>query len=70
MGVMYDARREHPGWIQTDFDDSKWRPAILREGVTGKLAAQVPDSTGQGSKQPRPVPFTMAWSIPKTVSEW
>ena len=41
MGVMYDARREHPGWSQAGFDDSRWKPAILREGVKGKLAAQV-----------------------------
>ena len=41
MGVMYDARREHPGWSQPGFDDSAWQPAILREGVKGKLAAQV-----------------------------
>ena len=41
MGVMYDARREHPGWSQAGFDDSAWQPAILREGVKGKLAAQV-----------------------------
>jgi alpha-L-rhamnosidase len=41
MGVMYDARREHPGWSQAGFDDTAWQPAILREGVKGKLAAQV-----------------------------
>lgn len=41
MGVMYDARREHPGWSTAQFDDSKWQQAVLREGVTGTLAAQV-----------------------------
>ena len=41
MGVMYDARREHPGWNTAGFDDSKWQPAIIREGAAGKLAAQV-----------------------------
>ena len=41
MGVTYDARREHPGWDQANFDDSAWQPAVLREGVKGKLAAQV-----------------------------
>jgi len=41
MGVMYDARREHSGWNTPGFDDSKWQPAILREGTKGKLAAQV-----------------------------
>jgi len=38
---MYDARREQPGWNTAIFDDSKWQPAILREGVKGKLAAQM-----------------------------
>ena len=41
MGVMYDARREQPGWNTAGFDDSKWQPAILREGAKGKLAAQM-----------------------------
>lgn len=41
MGVMYDARREQPGWSTVNFDDSKWQPAIIREGITGKLAAQM-----------------------------
>ena len=40
VGVMYDARREQPGWNTSEFDDSKWQPAVLREGVTGTLAAQ------------------------------
>jgi len=41
MGVMYDARREHAGWNTPAFDDSKWQPAILREGTAGQLAAQM-----------------------------
>ena len=41
MGVMYDARREQPGWNTPTFDDSKWQQAIIREGASGKLAAQV-----------------------------
>ena len=41
MGVMYDARREHPGWNTIDFDDSGWEPAIVSEGITGKLNAQM-----------------------------
>ena len=41
MGVMYDARLEQPGWATADFDDSKWTPALLREGITGKLSAQM-----------------------------
>ncbi len=41
MGVMYDARREQPGWNTPTFDDSKWQQAIIREGAKGKLAAQV-----------------------------
>jgi alpha-L-rhamnosidase len=41
MGVMYDARREQPGWSTAGFDDSEWRPAMLREGIKGKLAAQM-----------------------------
>ena len=41
MGVMYDARREQPGWSTAAFDDSAWESAIHREGVKGRLAAQV-----------------------------
>jgi len=41
VGVMYDARREQPGWNTPEFDDSKWQPAVLRGGVTGTLAAQM-----------------------------
>jgi alpha-L-rhamnosidase len=41
MGVMYDARRERPGWTTAAFDDSSWQTAVVREGVKGRLAAQV-----------------------------
>lgn len=41
MGVRHDARREHSGWSKPGFDDAKWKPAVLREGAKGKLAAQV-----------------------------
>ena len=41
MGVMYDARREQADWSTPAFDDTQWQPAIVREGVAGKLAAQV-----------------------------
>ena len=41
MGVMYDARREHPGWDTPAFDDSAWQAAILREGPKGKLDPQM-----------------------------
>ena len=41
MGVMYDARREHAGWNTAAFNDSSWQPAIIREGASGKLAAQM-----------------------------
>ena len=41
MGVMYDARREHPGWDTPAFDDSAWQTAILREGPKGKLEPQM-----------------------------
>ena len=41
MGVMYDARKEQPGWATAGFDDSSWSPALPREGITGKLSAQM-----------------------------
>ncbi|MBT7066787.1 MAG: family 78 glycoside hydrolase catalytic domain [Verrucomicrobia bacterium] len=41
MGVMYDARKEQPGWARAEFDDSTWTPAVQREGITGKLSAQM-----------------------------
>ncbi len=41
LGVWYDARREHPGWSTPAFDDSEWSAAVLREGVEGRLSAQM-----------------------------
>ena len=41
MGVMYDARKEQLGWSTPAFDDSAWTPAMLREGITGRLSAQM-----------------------------
>ena len=41
MGVVYDARREQPGWATAAFDDSAWQAAILREGPGGALSAQM-----------------------------
>jgi alpha-L-rhamnosidase len=40
LGEVYDARLEQPGWTTTNFDDSAWSAAILREGITGTLLAQ------------------------------
>jgi alpha-L-rhamnosidase len=45
MGVMYDARREHPGWSTAKFNDSGWKPAVIREGIKGKLTAQMSEPT-------------------------
>ncbi len=39
-GESYDARLEQPGHDRPDFKDSKWRPAIIVEGPTGKLRPQ------------------------------
>ncbi|VAX25382.1 alpha-L-rhamnosidase, partial [hydrothermal vent metagenome] len=39
-GETYDAREEEAGWNKTDFDDSKWRQAIVLEPEKGKLVAQ------------------------------
>ncbi len=38
-GEHYDARKEQPGWNQADFDDSDWKPVVLRKAPEGKLVA-------------------------------
>lgn len=38
-GEHYDARKEQPGWNQPDFDDSAWKPVVLRKAPEGKLVA-------------------------------
>jgi alpha-L-rhamnosidase len=40
-GVMYDARLEKERWSTTTFDCSGWTHAIVREGIKGKLSAQM-----------------------------
>jgi len=36
----YDARLEQPGWNTSDFDDSKWKPAIYRSAPSDHVVAQ------------------------------
>ncbi|MDR3457422.1 MAG: family 78 glycoside hydrolase catalytic domain [Verrucomicrobiae bacterium] len=36
-GEDRDARREHTGWNQAGFDDSKWTPALVVSGPGGEL---------------------------------
>ncbi len=38
-GETYDARREHDGWSQVDFDDSAWQPAAVKRAPEGELVA-------------------------------
>jgi alpha-L-rhamnosidase len=38
-GEHYDARKEQPGWNQPGFDDSAWKPVVLRKAPEGKLVA-------------------------------
>ncbi|MET1074712.1 MAG: family 78 glycoside hydrolase catalytic domain [Umezawaea sp.] len=40
FGETYDARLEQPGWNQTGFDDSGWRPARVVPAPAGELRAQ------------------------------
>ena len=40
LGEVYDARREVPGWNQSDFDDSAWSSSALAEEPIGPLQAQ------------------------------
>jgi len=39
-GETYDARREQPGWQQTDFNDAEWQSALTVPAPTGELQAQ------------------------------
>jgi alpha-L-rhamnosidase len=39
-GEHYDARKEQKGWCQPGFDDSAWKPVVLRNAPEGKLVAQ------------------------------
>lgn len=36
-GEDYDARLEQAGWNRNDFDDSKWKPAVVVHSPRGKL---------------------------------
>lgn len=38
-GEHYDARKEQPGWCNSDFDDSKWEQVVIRKAPEGKLVA-------------------------------
>ena len=38
-GEHYDARKEQKGWSQPGFDDSAWKPVVLRKAPEGKLVA-------------------------------
>ncbi len=40
LGEWYDARQEKPGWNDTDFNDSDWQQAVLKEAPGGSLLAQ------------------------------
>jgi alpha-L-rhamnosidase len=40
LGELYDARLEQKGWMETEFDDSKWQKAKLLSGPKGQLIAQ------------------------------
>lgn len=39
MGEQFDARREMPGWDNTGFDDSAWRPAVIDDAYAGAIEA-------------------------------
>ena len=39
-GVMYDARREMPGWDRPGFYESRWQPVEIDADVKAKLVAQ------------------------------
>jgi len=38
-GEYYDARLEMPGWTEAGFDDSHWKPVLVKDHGKGKLIA-------------------------------
>src|SRR5690606_23588480 len=40
-GEDYDARLEEFGWNKNDFDDSKWKPAVVVHSPRGKLLPEM-----------------------------
>ncbi len=40
-GELYDARLEQPGWQTSNFDDSKWQPAIVAGAPSIKVSSQI-----------------------------
>ena len=40
-GEFYDARKEIPGWLETDFDDSSWQQAAVKPGPGGELIPEI-----------------------------
>jgi len=37
LGEVYDAGFEIPGWLQSGFNDSDWKPSVVNNGPGGKL---------------------------------
>jgi len=53
-GEHYDATREQNGWNQPGFDDSSWKPVVLRKAPEGKLVAHT-SRTDKVMEQLKPV---------------
>ena len=41
VGEVYDARAEKPGWAKAGYDDSDWRPALIKSSPGGKMVPQL-----------------------------
>ncbi|WP_329258892.1 glycoside hydrolase family 78 protein [Actinoallomurus sp. NBC_01490] len=57
MGEDYDARDETPGWSSQRFDDSAWKPVLVKNGVTAATVAQA-DPPVRVERELRPVKVT------------
>ena len=74
-GESYDARRDMPGWLGADYDDSAWRPAELVRAPTGTLRAQcsVPDKvvkTIPPTSVSNPKPGVYRFDLGQNLAGW
>jgi len=74
-GEDYDARKELPGWANSDFDDSAWKPAAVANNPGGKLKSQLTPAievtqTLEPVKQTNPEPGVFLFDLGQNIAGW
>lgn len=74
-GEDYDARLELPGWAETGFDESSWKPVMEAKGPGGKLKSQLMPpikvtATLQPVKQANPEEGVYLFDLGQNIAGW